>query len=66
MFVSVQVDARDRFQYYELRGQKYEYELQDIKPKQANLDPRVLTGQVAKKVYVMDVPDFVSYAESWE
>ena len=66
MFISVQVDAKDKFQYYELRGQGYEYELQDLKPRQANFDPRILTGQVAKKVYVMDVPDFVSYAETWE
>ena len=66
MFISVQVDAKDKFQYYELRGQGYEYELQDLKPRQANFDPRSLTGQVAKKVYVMDVPDFVSYAETWE
>ena len=65
-FISVQVDAKRRFQYYELRDQGYEYELQDIKPKQVNLDPRILTGQVAKKVYVMDVPDFATYAASWE
>ena len=67
IFISVQVDAKDRFRYYELRkDQGYEYELRDIKPKQANLDPRIPTGQVAKKVYVMDVPDFVSYASTWE
>lgn len=66
IFISVQVDAKDRFQYYELRGRGYEYELEDIKTGQVNFDPRIPTGQVAKKVYVMDVPDFVAYAASWE
>lgn len=71
-FILVRENAKKLFPYYDLGkmteknyGPKWEYDVADISASIADADPRVLTGQIAKKVYVMDVPDFVGFSSAW-
>lgn len=71
-FILVQVDADRYFPNYDLGrrmrksyGSRWEYDPADIPPQTVNSDPRILTGQVAHRIYVMNVPDFQAFAARW-
>ena len=62
----------ERFPYYNLGkivdkdyGEKWDYDVRDIPKEVENADPRILTEQVAKKVLILSVEDFCSFAKDW-
>ena len=70
-FLLVMKEA-DRFRYYNLGkivnkdyGEVWEYDVRDIPSQMENTDPRILTGQLVQKVFVLSVDDFCSYVHDW-